>query len=361
MKLFDLNYDVLLLIIAHLDKSSLRQFMVTNHAACDLGLPFLASSVILRTPLQLSSFCHFALSRSGKRVPQYLRSLYLSGTALKFPMDVSLLSDLLTQAVGLEEVVLWDSERMMFNDPRIRQAIASRRSLVRLVLGEGAGRLTDALLRSLAAPLTSLSMGRRRNPPPSFETLLPWRRTLQRLKLCDFSAATLPSQARWDHLTHLSLFAPRVHRGLLFMAFPRLRQLQLEDNEVLDSLHARNLSGAHLAWPRLEAVTMDLIAMYHYPIYSNVKRLDVSSFGATSVFHAKQPKLAESFFASLAASSPTIVSTPLLSDAPDFWMRVVSSAPRLETLHLILLNDASAETIREILASHALARRSVYS
>ncbi|EIN08138.1 hypothetical protein PUNSTDRAFT_52628 [Punctularia strigosozonata HHB-11173 SS5] len=349
MGLLDLNYDVLVQIIAEFDKPTLRQFMVTNHTAYDLGLPILASSVILRTPLQLSSFCHFALSRAAKHIPRFLRTLDLSGSALKFPMDVGLLADLLTQATGLEEVLLWDSERMMFNDPRIRAAIASRTSMVRLVLGEGAGKLADAMLRSLTSPLSSLIIGRRMAPAPNFEMILPWRSTLRRLKLSDFAATSIPLQARWTQLTHLALFAPRVKRALLYVAFPNLRQLHLEDMAVVEDLHAQNTCDVRLAWPHLDAATVDLLSMYHYPLYSNVRRLEVTSFGSTALYHAQQDRLRESFFSGLAASGPMNLSMPILSEESEFWLRVAICAPRLEVLHLTLLVDTDMAILRTVL------------
>lgn len=294
MQFEDLNTDVLSQLFSCLDRDALLMMTQTNHTLRVLAMPsFLHFVTLSRSSLQVVQFCNFMLRDVVKRCPHVRYLMIWKSATLISDLPPSrqrefghLLSRVFRRLSSLASMHIGDSDNILRQDPRLREALVSRTSLRHIHLLGCARFTSDLLSRMTEIPLERVDIDFDGDIKP---LLRPFRSSL-RILTFNVAAwpASEPSQAlssgddlQWSKVdtVYMNGSGPvNVSAFSLSCLFPNLRRVSFNrrGREPFIALIQPQALQAP-SFTHLQEIVGDMFQLHHLSIQCPVDRVVVES------------------------------------------------------------------------------------
>ncbi|KIM85040.1 hypothetical protein PILCRDRAFT_379786 [Piloderma croceum F 1598] len=294
MHIFELNEDVLRHIISMTNRGALFKLAATSHFAWDLCISYIICDVhityssIYPIPYRLQNFCHFMLACPAERIP-CLRHLNVTPTLVDWsdgsiviasPPTVqaalSLLADVLDQALNLRSFEMQDCESVLECEPRIADALARCTCLTTISLDN---HFLNPLGPHSMAMMQNLTSIRHINFGITYDAtnalFFAPRSTLESASFHTGYGFSIDTRLQWPHVSRLTLHVQAPMN--LAHPFPNVRELRAHGNN--HAATPRKWFHAHLYedWSLLDYVEGSVQALYLLRLTSHIRELRVSS------------------------------------------------------------------------------------
>ena len=295
MHIFELNEDVLGHIISMTDRRDVFNLAATSHFAWDLCISHIICDVRITypstypIPYRLQNFCHFMLARPAERIPR-LRHLSVAPTVLDcgdrsivigspptIQTALTLLADVLDQALNLRNFEMQNCEAVLQREPRIADALARCPCLTTISLDNIYGSLLGPCSMVMMQNLTSLrhiNLGMIYVGTDLPTLFFAFRSTLESASFYPVYGFSIDTAIQWPHVSRLTLDeqAPMNFPN----PFPNVRELRVHGDS---SAATRKWTHAHSYkdWSPLDYVEGPVQALYLLRLTSHIRELRVPS------------------------------------------------------------------------------------
>ncbi|KDQ50337.1 hypothetical protein JAAARDRAFT_588205 [Jaapia argillacea MUCL 33604] len=316
MTLFDLNHDVLSIILSHLEREDYPHIVRMCRTAYCVGMPFLMTTIELKL-YQIGSFCKFMTTDASSRWVPYTRALHLWAAvspALSQAEARCGFAKAVTHLVQRTPLLQTFSSRcvewLLDREPRLAEALISRTQLFDLVL-RGIGPRTISMIPRLCGPIRSLDLEDTLqqniiSPSDLIFAIKPFQHTLTSLTLQQIIlSSSLPHRPRFANVLSLSLAHCSLDGAALSELFPKVRDLSLTSHQ---STTEEPSSWRHLHRFKTDILSFHCINLTSCSVHQLV--IDDPSYGDIFSLQFAAPVISAPLLAFLSCTTPTSLSMP---------------------------------------------------
>ncbi|KAF9806642.1 hypothetical protein IEO21_08623 [Rhodonia placenta] len=378
MKIFDLDEDILSIVVSYLSISEARELSATARGFHALARQRALSELVLASPTDLTKAHAFMLLDIPNRL-RWLRDLRVDIDERFILHHTNHLADLLENAHALQNIHVTSSETWVWSEPRIGDALLHLENLRRIGFSQVGQRVLKVVSSMRSCPVQvdlhgpsgwyrSPVMPTKDSQPADFASLMRSIMPHQRINSLDLSLSHLPLVVRlldaalqWSTVVHLTISVSFKNAPLpdeLVRCFPNLRTLRVHGPEIAVSSPGQR---QHF-WPKLDYVHGSPIAIGYWNTSCPVYHLSLYTLFAVPA-PCSRPHLAairdsrahdavEGTISVIQQVSPVVL-TLNSSLACDFmglddhhWTTMLQSAPRLRLLAIDLRRLSGEQFLR---------------